>query len=111
MQKRQPMQRCGSCMTRPSSRGYVAWTGQTLVQAGFSQCWQASGIQCISSSPFTRRGVSSASPTVSMRFHHMPSGTSFSDLQITQHDQQPMQRSWSTTIPQRGLSETGPISP
>jgi hypothetical protein len=46
-----------------------------------------------------------------MRFHHMPSGMSFSDLQITQHDQHPMQRSWSTTIPQRGFAETSPMLP
>jgi hypothetical protein len=41
----------------------------------------------------------------------MPSGTSFSDLQITAQDQQPMHRSVSTAIPHRGSSERGPISP
>ena len=57
-----------------------------------------------------RRGVELLA-LVRMRFHHMPSGTSFSDLQITAHDQQPMQRSTSTAMPHFGCSLVGPISP
>src|SRR5512132_4491772 len=105
------MQRSLSCMTTPSERWYVAWTGQTFTHGALAQCWHASGTQRIAGSPCSMRGVSSASPSVRMRFHQLPIGTWFSDLQITAHDQQPMHRSVSTTMPQCGASDGGSTWP
>jgi hypothetical protein len=100
MQYRQPMQSAASTRTMPFFVENVADVGHTFMQGASSQCWHERGTQCMDRRPCSlRSGRSRCSPAVRMRFHHMPSGTSFSDLQITAHDQQPMHRSVSTAMP------------
>ena len=94
MHMRQPMQRSYSISTRPASSLYVAPVGHTFMHAGFSQCWQASGTYVRDRFGYVPTAPSMASqPSVSTRFHSMPSGTLFCILHAFAQVWQPMQRS------------------
>ena len=79
---------------------HVAPTGHTLVQAGFSQCWQATGQCCISGLSQVPPAVSGAlPPSVSTRFQIMSLGMLLATLHTTEQVLQPEQRLRSMTIP------------
>src|SRR5512135_3401001 len=104
------MQRAKVCRTMPSGFRAVAFTGQTLMHGGLSQCTQGSGVGRMLSRGYSPSICGSTLSQEMMRPRAASSGgtqgTLFSVWQATTQAWQAVHFAKSMTMPQRGIVES-----